>query len=65
VSLWRQLARGLRALRNRPIVNAELADEVRDFYYKRVSLVASASQRAVQLGAFSSMTAVDVLTVVE
>ena len=32
MSLWRQLAHGLRALRNRPIVNDELDDEVRDFY---------------------------------
>jgi putative ABC transport system permease protein len=32
VSLWRQLTHGLRALGNRPIVDEELEDEVRDFY---------------------------------
>jgi len=32
VSLWRQLARGLRALTRRSTVEAELDDEVRDYF---------------------------------
>ncbi len=35
MSLWRQLARGVRALSNRAAVDAELDDEVRD-YFERV-----------------------------
>ncbi|HMB74644.1 MAG TPA: permease prefix domain 1-containing protein, partial [Gammaproteobacteria bacterium] len=40
MSLWRQLTHGLRALRNRAIVDAEIDDEVRDYYERaRADLV--------------------------
>jgi predicted permease len=40
VSLWRQLARGVRALANRAAVDAELDDEVRDYFERaRADLV--------------------------
>jgi hypothetical protein len=31
MSLWRQLARGLRVLTNRTVADQEVADEVRDY----------------------------------